>query len=113
MSEDQYGWRAGVYGEDPVSDGLRIVVGLRGPQVNQYVTGIVDGRVQMVSVEYGTEPPSLVIPIDMARALLDALSAHFGGSGTGRELRSDYLHERGRVDRLIGTLATVATREAS
>lgn len=49
-------------------------------------------------------PPSLRIPEDLARALLDALSQHFGGSSDVRSLRNDYDAERRRVDKLIGYL---------
>lgn len=45
--------------------------------------------------------PGLNLPENVARALLDALSAHFGGTSDTRQLRSDFEHERGRVDRLI------------
>jgi hypothetical protein len=48
--------------------------------------------------------PSLRLPDDLGRALLDALSAHYGGTSDTRTLRRDYEHERGRVDRLIGHL---------
>ena len=48
--------------------------------------------------------PSMRIPEDLARALLDALSQHFGGSSDVRSLRNDYDAERRRVDKLIGYL---------
>lgn len=43
--------------------------------------------------------------------LLDALARHFGGTGDSRQLRKDYDAERGRVDKLIATLTTVATQQ--
>jgi hypothetical protein len=51
-----------------------------------------------------TSEPSLRLSEELARALLDALSAHFGGSSDVQTLRGDYMAERARVDRLIGYL---------
>ena len=49
-------------------------------------------------------PPFLRLDEDMARELLDALAAHFGGTSEVQTLRKDYLHERGRVDKMIDHL---------
>lgn len=51
-------------------------------------------------------PPSLVLGDEMARALLDALAAYFGGTSEVQTLRRDYDAERKRVDRLIEALVT-------
>ena len=48
--------------------------------------------------------PTLRLSGDMARALLDALAAHFGGSSDVQTLRQDYLAERVRVDKMIDRL---------
>ena len=48
--------------------------------------------------------PTLRIDEGLARALLDALSAHFVGASDSRTLREDYLHERNRVDKFIDSL---------
>jgi hypothetical protein len=48
--------------------------------------------------------PTLRLPEDMARALLDALAAHFGGTSDVRTLRKDYMAERARVDKMIDHL---------
>lgn len=50
--------------------------------------------------------PTLRLPEDMARALLDALAAHFGGTGEVQTLRKDYLAERQRVDKMIDHLTS-------
>ncbi len=50
------------------------------------------------------DEPSLRLPEDLARALLDALAAHFGGTSEAQTLRSDYLAERKRVDKMIDLL---------
>lgn len=48
--------------------------------------------------------PTLRIDDAMARALLDALAAHFGGTSEVQTLRKDYLAERARVDKMIDAL---------
>lgn len=48
--------------------------------------------------------PSLTMPEPMARALLDGLAAHFGGTGELLTLRRDYEAERKRVDQMIDAL---------
>lgn len=48
--------------------------------------------------------PTLRITEDLARALLDALAAHYGGTTDVLTLRKDYLDERARVDRMINHL---------
>lgn len=53
-----------------------------------------------------TQAPSLRMDDDMARALLDALAAHYGGTSDVQTLRKDYLAERARVDKLIDRLVT-------
>lgn len=56
------------------------------------------------SNQFHPDEPSLRLTDDMARALMDALSAHYGGTSDVRTLRADLLHERGRVDRVIDYL---------
>jgi hypothetical protein len=48
--------------------------------------------------------PTLRLPDDVARALLDALTAHYGGAPELQSLRKDYVAERGRVDKMIDHL---------
>jgi hypothetical protein len=56
-------------------------------------------------IEQGVErAPSFVLDEGTARALLDALAAHFGGTSEVQTLRRDYLAERKRVDRFIDHL---------
>lgn len=58
--------------------------------------------------------PALKLDDDLARALLDALAAHYGGTSDTRQLRRDYEAERARVDRLLELLALpVVTRGVS
>jgi hypothetical protein len=53
-------------------------------------------------------PPTLKLPDEAARALLDALLRHYQGAEDLRTVRSDLLHERGRVDRLTSGLLQIA-----
>lgn len=55
-------------------------------------------------IEMGVEAPLIFIPGDVARVLLDALTAHYGGTGDTRALRQDYDGERKRVDRMIDAM---------
>lgn len=53
--------------------------------------------------------PTLSLTEAEARALLEALAAHFGGMGPARAARDDLLHERKRVDKLTDALIVIAT----
>jgi hypothetical protein len=53
-------------------------------------------------------PPTIRLPEDAARALLDSLAAHFGGVSEVQTLRKDYLAERSRVDKLTDALIRLA-----
>lgn len=46
------------------------------------------------------QPAALQIGDDLGRALLDALSAHYGGTSDIRRAREDLLHERTQRDKL-------------
>jgi len=64
-------------------------------------------KLEEISVAEMIEP-TLTLPDDMARALLDALTRHYHGAEDTRALRRDYDDERKRVDKLTGALITVA-----
>lgn len=53
-------------------------------------------------------PPTITLPMDSGRALLEALVLHYQGAEDTRALRRDYDNERKRVDDLAKTLADVA-----
>lgn len=60
---------------------------------------------QWEEVQPATETrPTLRLTDDAARALLDALTRHYQGATDLHTVRADLLHERGRVDKLIGIL---------
>jgi hypothetical protein len=58
------------------------------------------------------DPKPLRLSEDMARAVYEALAAHFGGGPDMTTLRRDYTNERIRVDRLIGLLGEQLARQA-
>lgn len=62
-----------------------------------------DGQMnwRMVEIGQNLDHPTLRIPHIFARALLDALLKYYQGASDMHQLRQDYLHERGRVDKLI------------
>jgi hypothetical protein len=56
----------------------------------------------------GDAEPTLRLGQEEARALLDALTTHYGGVDDKRTLRADYLAERERVDKLAAVVAGIA-----
>jgi hypothetical protein len=113
--DENDGWRAHVLYEDRVlyEDGaLRMALGRRiGRGAHECVVGIdAAGGLTLKLAEEGTQVPTFLLPSTVARALLDALAQHFGGTGDVRQLRKEHDAERARVDKLIATLSTVATR---
>lgn len=74
--------------------------GLLRPGVND---GLVNDSWEPLD-ETTDRPPSLMLDDEMARVLLDALAAYFGGTGDVQALRRDYDAERKRVDKMIDAL---------
>lgn len=56
-------------------------------------------------------PPTMRLPDDAARALLDALLRHYQGASDMHTVRADLLHERGRADKLTDALIRIAEYE--
>lgn len=52
--------------------------------------------------------PTICFTETEARALLEALAAHFGGTGPAKAAGDGFLHERGRVDKLTDALIGIA-----
>lgn len=48
--------------------------------------------------------PTLILQNDIGRATLEALMRHYEGASDMHTVRSDLLHERGRVDKMIDHL---------
>lgn len=55
--------------------------------------------------------PTMAFDDDVARALLDALLRHYQGASDMHTVRSDLLHERGRVDKLTDAMIRIAAKE--
>lgn len=112
--ELQYeGWRSGVQ-QDFAGGGIRFCLVRVGPdqltvmdelKPNGFVgNGRLINRGELVEDWF-------TIPDGAARALLDALSAHYGGTGDARLARQDLAVERKRVDLLTTALITIATKD--
>jgi hypothetical protein len=95
--------RAGVVRSNPIAETIEVAIAITGDAPRGLVElGFRSARWE--PFEPGTTSPTITIPDDVARALLDALAAHYGGTGDTRQLRRDYDDERKRVDRLIAAL---------
>lgn len=85
------------------SDSLHIFMGLKFSDGDIRIMRIGDeGRstLEMASPLEATGP-TMVIPRDFAIVLMNALLKHFEGASDMHTLRSDFLHERGRVDKMM------------
>ncbi len=94
---------------DWLIDGVSIVIATRLEDGRKMVyrpggDEIVDGQ-QATVADHG---PSLRLREDQARALFDALAEHFGHAAGGQQQRADFLHERGRVDKLTDAVIRMA-----
>ncbi len=111
---DNRTWRTTVR-YDPASDALAVVIGRGYGDYVQYVRSIGgEGGITISDYPLNAAPPlnelQMRIPEDIAKALLEALAEHFGGTGDTRTLRKDYDAERARVDRLVNHLISADQR---
>jgi hypothetical protein len=84
---------------DWMHDGVKIAVQLNPQQILRWGDPIVS---TVKPEETAPDDAWLRLPLDVARAMYEALADHFGHSGHDtRALRKDYEAERARVDRLI------------
>jgi hypothetical protein len=71
--------------------------------------------VQPITLDLAEKPEGNIAPValhlegELGRALYEALARHYSGTAVVQTQREDYLHERGRVDRLIATVSQLAT----
>lgn len=86
-----------------------------------YIVDHLEGRQRLLTADDGRlhwrewqddgttaeEQPTLRLPGDSGRALLDALVHHYQGAEDTRALRRDYDNERKRVDELTQVIADV------
>lgn len=94
-------------------DGVDIMIGLRYDHEHAGILRFSElGFTTIERVEPMTriEHPTMSLSDDFARALLDALLRYYQGASDTQTLRSDYLHERDRVDKMIGTFTTIMER---
>lgn len=103
MADMGSGYRAAVLSSEPWADTVTITA---GRWVNDSVHAVTElgpsgVKWEVLAGDGQFNPPVLRIPDGVARALLDALAQHYGGTSDTRTLRADYMAERARVDRLI------------
>lgn len=105
-------WKSYVLHDDYVRDETVLVVGRQRGDSTEIVTAIGHGTgfdsgvtTERIDPAADTSSHTLSMPTDMARALHEALSRHFGGVQDAQTLRKDYEAERQRVDRLIEHVA--------
>jgi hypothetical protein len=113
MPEPESKIRIGIT-DNMVIDGISVHMGFRISQQEVRVIHFDEqGRTvwetidPMLSVE-----PSMLLSNDFGRALLDALLRHYQGASDMHTLRSDYLHERGRVDKLTDVIGDIAKTQS-
>lgn len=88
------------------ADGIDIWIGLKAEGARMILQPGPDGIGSWEILEPGVNParPTMVLQDEAGRALLDALLRHYEGASDMRTVRSDLLHERGRVDKLTDAL---------
>lgn len=95
-------------------DGITVTMGVRFDQGHAQILHFTEEgyitREMLEGVGIAAEHPTMTIPHDFARALLDALLRYYQGASDMHTVRSDLLHERGRVDNLIRVVSELATR---
>lgn len=91
---------------DVTTDGVRVALGGQAQGSTRLMRSWPQPSV--VAVDAGAEPPPeawLRLAEEDARAIYEALAQYFGFSGAdGAQLRSDYMAERQRVDKMIDAL---------
>jgi hypothetical protein len=96
-------------------DGLAIYISYKDSQNSRRVLRLhEDEMTEWEQVDpLANVKPTLKLNGEAARALLDALTRHYQGAPDLHMVRSDLMHERGRVDKLLGTLSEIASRRQS
>jgi hypothetical protein len=106
-------WRAGVH-QDYLMGNVRFcLVQLVGDDHMNVVTQLGSGGGVRETRPAHSDVEFLSLPESAARALLDALSQHFGGTGDTRQMRRDLDAERKRVDKLTDAVIAIATTNGS
>jgi hypothetical protein len=100
-----------------LADGIDIWITMRGDDRNDrlVLSPQVNGPMgwQLLDPAGGIQPdPTITVPDEAGRAVLDALLRHYEGASDMHTVRGDLLHERDRVDRLLNTVCMIAGRPA-
>jgi hypothetical protein len=94
-------------------DGIAVIIGLRLDQQTTRLGRVSEfGSIQWEEVDPLTSisTPTIRLSHDIARGLLDALLRYYGGAPDSHTVRADLMHERGRVDKMLETLLSLASR---
>lgn len=95
------------------SDSLNVYVIMNVTETERKVMNMTEGGfVIWTEIGYpaGEEiKPTVTLQNDIALLLRDALNARFQGTGDINTLRTDLLHERSRVDKMLGVLLNNST----
>lgn len=94
--------------EDMIRRGVQIVVSPDEHEIIRWGTPTVIRETDPAA--QAPDDSILRLQEPLARALYEALAEHFGGSAlNSTTLRKDYDDERARVDKMINTLAVIAS----
>jgi hypothetical protein len=93
--------------------GIAITFALRIPGDGYNVMHFGEGDLLTIRWEHADEgiridQPTFSIEEEFARELYEQLGHYFQGQPTVTTQRADYLHERGRVDKLIEVISKIA-----
>lgn len=96
------------------ADLVQVYMGIKHSEADHSVMRIdAEGRFTLERIEgFVITNPSFAIPRDFAIALMNSLLQHFQGAEDTHTLRSDLLHERGRVDKLTNAVIDLAEKLA-
>jgi hypothetical protein len=97
--------------DDFMIDGLAIYISDKQAGQSRYILRLRENGTQdweQLDPATMTEP-TLKLPGEAARALLDALLRHYEGASDMHTVRSDLLHERARVDKLTDAIIAKLT----
>lgn len=100
--------------DDFMSGGVAISLGLKHGSGTSIMRVGESGRTQLEEVDpMMTTDPTIRLPEEFGRALLEGLLRFYQGASDMHTVRSDLLHERGRVDKLTDAMIEIARGHGS
>ncbi len=87
-----------------VADGVDIWVTMKFEGSPRRILHFRNGLPDWDEADGTAQPPTMTLPDDAGRALLEQLLRHYAGSQDLHTVRADLVHERKRVDNLISAL---------